>query len=392
MSGQKRNGLRSVGNSGNVSGNPPGVQTSNGDTGGSEPISSLTMGEEYQPKYRHEIRPIPPYALDKLAEVYHRDPVNKSAGAGVDGEQDGDPFIRAMDNNWNNFLKTVEANPLYPVGVTALQNTHSKESDGSSSWDAMQLDLEGKWGGDDRLRLTFNRDTPDISPYDDYGKEKLEGWSAFWKQGVNSKNSSKENGILQRSNARYWMSTEKRDDLKSTLKRILLNNPYVPLFFRILELVFSVVALGLAVRIFVLSNRTYNDYTVGQQPSTIMAICLQSIAIVYLLFIARDEFGGRPLGLRDPLQKMRLILLDLLFIIFSSANLSLAFNTLYDDQWVCVNLVQGTQHIIVLPICHQQRGLAAFLFVMLCTWVVTFTISIVRVVEKVASPTLSVYR
>ena len=36
-------------------------------------------------------------------------------------------------------------------------------------------------------------------------------------------------------------------------------------------------------------------------------------------------------------------------------------------------------------ICDKQRALAAFLFLVLVTWVVTFSISILRVVERVSS-------
>ena len=53
-----------------------------------------------------------------------------------------------------------------------------------------------------------------------------------------------------------------------------------------------------------------------QQPSTIMALVVQSCALVYVIYIAYDEYTGKPLGLREPMSKMRLILLDLLFIIF----------------------------------------------------------------------------
>lgn len=117
-----------------------------------------------------------------------------------------------------------------------------------------------------------------------------------------------------------------------------------------------------------------------------MAICVNSIAVLYLVYIGYDEFSGKPLGLRNPLSKLRLILLDLLFIIFSSANLSLTFNTLYDSQWVCTTEEASNRQLPRIDyICRKQRALAAFLFMVLFMWVTTFTISIVRVVEKVSS-------
>ena len=95
------------------------------------------------------------------------------------------------------------------------------------------------------------------------------------------------------------------------------------------------------------------------------------------------------MGLRDPLGKLRLILLDLLFIIFSSANLALAFNTLFDKRWVCRHdggpTARAGEDLTISYICRKQRALSSFLFVMVVLWVITFTISLVRVVEKVSS-------
>lgn len=92
---------------------------------------------------------------------------------------------------------------------------------------------------------------------------------------------------------------------------------------------------------------------------------------------------------------------DLLFIIFDSANLSLAFDTLFDTRWSCrspqgfgdgiddVSQRQARSISLFLififqtmrtiePICTRQRALAAFLFLALCGWVITFTISVFR--------------
>lgn len=133
---------------------------------------------------------------------------------------------------------------------------------------------------------------------------------------------------------------------------MLLNNPTVPLTFRALIWVLSLLALALASSVFQLSNQ----YGFAQKPSTIMAIVVDVIALIYLIYITYDEYSGKPLGLRSPKAKMRLsmsiwsrarsikeltlcwiVMLDLLFIIFDSANLSLAFDTLYDVRWSCIS-------------------------------------------------------
>ena len=74
-------------------------------------------------------------------------------------------------------------------------------------------------------------------------------------------------------------------------------------------------------------------------------------------------------------------MLDLLFIVFDSANLSLAFDTVYDVRWSCrsADFQEGTMNSdIVNPICDRQRALAAFLFLALCAWVSTFMVSVFR--------------
>ena len=83
---------------------------------------------------------------------------------------------------------------------------------------------------------------------------------------------------------------------------------------------------------------------------------------------------------------MRLVLLDLVFIVFDSANLSLAFNFLTDPGWACRNSQ-------VLPddecpknddICSRQRALTATLLIALVAWLITFSISMLRLMERVA--------
>lgn len=193
-----------------------------------------------------------------------------------------------------------------------------------------------------------------------------------------------------RSSARYFVSEESREVWKPRLNFILLNNPYVPLTLRAIIFILSVAALGLAGNIFVRSQEAH-PAPLTQQPSTIMAIVVQSTALVYLVYITYDEYSGKPIGLREPKAKMRLIMLDLLFIIFSSANLSLTFNTLYDVTWTCHvghDTDEFAQIGLTVPynyaICSRQRGLASFLFMVLVMWVATFTISIFRLVERVS--------
>jgi hypothetical protein len=157
----------------------------------------------------------------------------------------------------------------------------------------------------------------------------------------------------------------------------LLRNAAIPLVLRSIVWVFSLIAMTLAGSIYVLSRK----YGYSQRPSTIMAIVLDVIALVYIFFVTYDEYSGKPIGLRSAKSKMRLILFDLWFIIFDSANLSLAFDALSDDRGSC-KVDIGSNGITlspsVLPLCHRQQALASILLIALIAWVATFTVSVFR--------------
>ncbi|KAF2089679.1 hypothetical protein K490DRAFT_37644 [Saccharata proteae CBS 121410] len=188
----------------------------------------------------------------------------------------------------------------------------------------------------------------------------------------------------------FWLfSPEKRRGRLNRIHRILMRNPYVPLIIRLNVLVFSLAALGLSARIFHLTH--HNSCNAGS--STYMAIIVDVIAIVYLLYITYDEYTARPLGLRNPKSKMRLILMDLAFIVFDSANLSIAFQSLTDSNWACVDQSDPNDPTLISDsnsncfnnnVCGKQKALTAVLLLALVAWLSTFAISTLRVVERVS--------
>jgi len=117
----------------------------------------------------------------------------------------------------------------------------------------------------------------------------------------------------------------------------------------------------------------------GHIASPILAIVVDAIALLYLVYITHDEYTGKPLGLRSARAKMRLLFLDLFFIVFGSANLSLAFQAVTDSKENPI-LQSGEQQVEVL---RQQAALASVLLVALIAWMMTFAISVLRVVERV---------
>lgn len=106
-----------------------------------------------------------------------------------------------------------------------------------------------------------------------------------------------------------------------------------------------------------------------------MAIIVDVVAIPYISYITYDEYRGKPLGLRPAKTKIRLVLLDLFFIVFESANLALAFGALTDNDGACTATNENPRNGMI---CGRVKTLCAILFVALVAWSATFAISIFR--------------
>ena len=185
-------------------------------------------------------------------------------------------------------------------------------------------------------------------------------YSQPWLAG--SKEDNDMNGI------KFWQSKRKAWYLRA--QRTILRNPIIPLVFRFIVFFFSVVALSLAGSIY---HRTNADPTLSNTASTDLAIVVDTIALVYLLYITYDEYTGAPLGLRSARAKMRLIFLDLIFVVFNSANLSLAYEGIHGHGNVCIIGSPGQKSI-----CQRQKGLASVLLIALLAWLLNFSTSVLR--------------
>ncbi|TQB75033.1 hypothetical protein MPDQ_003829 [Monascus purpureus] len=167
----------------------------------------------------------------------------------------------------------------------------------------------------------------------------------------------------------------RRDAFIKRFQNSLLTSPIVPLVFRLTVWCFSLIALALGGSIQHLSEK----YKHPQGPSALMAIIVDAVALIYLVYITWDEYTSKPLGLRSSRSKTRLILLDLFFIVFDSANLSLAFEVLSDSGGSCtaaeINESFSPKND---AICDRQKALASVLLIALVAWLLTFAVSIFR--------------
>lgn len=182
---------------------------------------------------------------------------------------------------------------------------------------------------------------------------------------------------IEDDSSRYHAFRRKRKVWYKRYQHYVLRHPYVPLIFRLTVIVFSIAALALGSSIHHLSDKHHYP----QGPSAEMAIIVDAIAIVYTMYITWDEYTGKPLGLRPVRAKMRLIFLDLFFIVFESANAALSFESLSDINQACKsdpNQRSQYQAESNYDICARQRGLASVLLIALIAWLLTFSVSVLR--------------
>ncbi|USP75556.1 hypothetical protein yc1106_02830 [Curvularia clavata] len=179
----------------------------------------------------------------------------------------------------------------------------------------------------------------------------------------------------------FWLFTsEKRKRKLIRFHNTIMNHPMVPAVIRAIVLIFSILALSLASSIY----RHSDNFGCTNNSSTWMAILVDIVAILYTVYITYDEYTSKPLGLRSHNAKMSLIFLDLAFIVFESANLSLAFQALTDEKWACVESGSENACPYRTSICERQKGLTATLFIALIAWIATFAISTLRLIHRVA--------
>ena len=188
---------------------------------------------------------------------------------------------------------------------------------------------------------------------------------------------NRDEGDDEDGNGRYHAFRRKREVWYKRSQYTILRNPFIPLVFRFIVFIFTLTALGLGASIYEISGREQTaNYQGG--PSAEMAIIVDAIAIVYLGYITYDEYFSKPLGLRSARAKVRLILLDIFFIVFQTSNLSLAFESMSNDSGACKNGADPNTDFTLPSICSRTEALAAVLLISLIAWLMTFSISVFR--------------
>lgn len=155
--------------------------------------------------------------------------------------------------------------------------------------------------------------------------------------------------------------------------KMIIRHSLVPLALRLAVMLTSIVALAVSGSML---RRLRNDPDRGTESGqAIAAVVVDSIAIPYIAFMLKDEYTGKPLGLRPAAAKIGLILLDLFFIVFKSASTALAFEVLIHH-----NNREKSGHDETMR--RLSEALTALMFIGLVAWMSTFIINIFRAVER----------
>jgi hypothetical protein len=217
-----------------------------------------------------------------------------------------------------------------------------------------------------------SRSRHDASNYDE--EENLEGHSGSSETHDDSK----------------WKSRRKR------LRIFLLNNPYVPLLFRLINISFTTGTLAVAIHIRLREKEHNLTGVVGSSPTLI--IIFAPLTLVHVIGAIYLEYFGRPLGLWRTSAKLAHTLSEVLFICAWSAALSLCFDNFFTSLVPCVSpsaiswydslprphldipTVEGSVGDVL---CDSQLALICLVFVSLVMYCINLVISLYRIFEKI---------
>lgn len=306
------------------------------------------------------------------------------------------PWIQDADED--DVQEAVESGlllPRTPNGAVVAAHNHTpstRESGFPLSSGGTRSEPTSRW-------ISFARSS--AYPRENFNSEKVsaewlnENWTDYSKPWL----ADHEEGDEEDGSDKYRAFKRKRRAWYERLHFAIMRNPFIPLVFRVIVITFAAIAMALGASIYHLNNNITDctnqdanlrtptcrqlvgnsadiDYS-REDPSALMAVIVDAVAIVYSVYITYDEYFSKPLGLRKAGAKVRLVLLDLFFIVFQSANLSLAFNSIQIESGACkANAASNSPEF--RGVCHRAEALSSVLLVSLVAWLLTFSVSVLR--------------
>ncbi|TDL28379.1 hypothetical protein BD410DRAFT_780881 [Rickenella mellea] len=186
---------------------------------------------------------------------------------------------------------------------------------------------------------------------------------------------------------------------KRRFRNFILTNAYVPLLFRVINIIFTTAALAVAVRVRMLELRYHIGGAVGSSPTIV--VIFAPLTLVHVMAAIYLEYFGRPLGLWRTSMKLAHTLSETVFICVWSAALSLSFDNFFTSIIGCAspssiswynqiprplpNLPDLGRHEggVADRICDDQLALICLVAVGLVMYCSNLVISLFRIFEKV---------
>ncbi|KAN0060220.1 hypothetical protein ACQY0O_007549 [Thecaphora frezii] len=177
-------------------------------------------------------------------------------------------------------------------------------------------------------------------------------------------------------------------------KNFIIHNPFVPLLIRIVNISFTTATLAVAIKLWRVLHQERATDAVGSSP--MVAIVFAPLTLVHIAFQIWLEYFGRPIGLWTVQSKLFYTTIEIIFICFWSAELSLSFDNYFTSTLVCVSFGSpfgGSDHgldpqpLLDMSrkpyICRLQGVLIGLTFVSLLAYVMVLMVSLFRIFVRV---------
>ncbi|KAI0361251.1 hypothetical protein OH77DRAFT_1516247 [Trametes cingulata] len=283
-----------------------------------------------------------------------------------------------------------------------LRRSQEQEQEEDSPTTLRESDGEGSGGSgtpraNPRGRLRIDM-PPTNAPFT-LSHSRTPGWDTPW-------TSSHPGGMETNQDPHGQEAGSHHDDEKLTpwqrrrkrFRAYMMYNIYVPLLFRLCNIVLTTAALAIAIRIRIIEARNGVMGALGSSPT--LVIIFASLTLVHVMIAIYLEYFGRPLGLWHTSWKLAYTLFEVVFICTWSAALALSFDNFFTSLIPCAsassiswysqlprpslpNGVNGFEGGVGDTLCDDQVALICLVGVGLMMYCFNLFISLFRIFEKV---------
>ncbi|PIL31625.1 hypothetical protein GSI_06327 [Ganoderma sinense ZZ0214-1] len=293
--------------------------------------------------------------------------------------------------------------PWLSVSVLRRSLDQDEEQTPSTLHDEAELDANDpelpappRMSNRSRLRIDM---PPTAAPFT-LAQNRTPGWETPWTS-AHPNMSGSVAGSVRREQRDSHHDDEKLTSWQRRRKRLrayMMYNVYVPLLFRLCNIVLTTAALAIAIRIRIIEQHAAVTGALGPSPTVV--IIFASFTLVHVMIAIYLEYFGRPLGLWHTSWKLAYTLFEVVFICAWSSALALCFDNFFTSLIPCAsasdiswysqlprpaaqNGVNGFEGGVGDTLCDDQVALICLVGVGLLMYCFNLFISLFRIFEKV---------